>query len=285
MSCGIKNVGVVGAGQMGGGIAQVFAEAGFDVHLFDVAESSLEKTRAVMSKSLSKLAEKGKLQGDVETILKRLSTTTNLSDLATCQFVVEAVPENVQLKLKLFAELDSLLSSSAIIASNTSSISIDKLASATKRVPQIIGMHFMNPVPLMPCVEVIRAPKTSEQTFEITKDLIEDHLNKSMVVSTDKAGFIVNRILMPMINEAANALHEGVANREDIDAAMKLSCNFPMGPLTLADFIGLDTCVAILEVMQEGLSNIHYAPSPALVKLVQAGRTGRKVGHGFYDYK
>ncbi|MBI2342810.1 MAG: 3-hydroxybutyryl-CoA dehydrogenase [Deltaproteobacteria bacterium] len=279
----ITTVGVTGAGQMGGGIAQVFAQVGLTVHLHDVSEAALQRAQRGIRQSLDTLAEKGKLQGSPDAVISRIHLTTSLDPFQAAACVVEAAPEQVELKRSIFTSLDAVTLPSAILASNTSSIAIATLADATRRPAQVIGMHFMNPVPRMPCVEVIRARATSDATFAITSALVA-RLGKTMVVSQDRAGFIVNRILMPMINEAAHAFAEGVATRDDIDTAMKLSCNFPMGPLALADFIGLDTVVAILEVMQEGLAGAHYAPSPLLREYVAKGWTGRKGQRGFYEY-
>jgi 3-hydroxybutyryl-CoA dehydrogenase len=269
---------------MGSGIAQVFAQAGFHVVLQDVNELGLQKASLGMRKSLEKFAAKGKISpADVDSIVGRLKITMNLGDLSDVDVVIEAVTEDLKVKSQVFKSLDQILKTSAILASNTSSIAIGKLADATKRPGQVIGMHFMNPVPLMPCVEVIVADGTNDATFNTIKDLIAK-LGKTMVVSKDRAGFIVNRILMPMINEAAYAVQEKLASVQDIDTAMKLSCNFPMGPLTLADFIGLDTVVSILNVMQDGLSDPKFKPCPMLVEYVSKGWLGRKSGRGFYQY-
>lgn len=277
-------IGVIGAGQMGSGIAQVFAQSGFHVVLQDVNELGLQKAVLGMHKSLEKLAAKGKISpSDVDAIMTLLKTTTQLSEMADVDVVIEAVTEDLKVKSQVFKSLDAILKTGAILASNTSSIAIAKLADATKRPGQVIGMHFMNPVPLMPCVEVIVAEGTNDATFTTIKDLITK-LGKTMVVSKDRAGFIVNRILMPMINEAAYAVQENLASVQDIDTAMKLSCNFPMGPLTLADFIGLDTVVNILNVMQDGLTDPKFKPCPLLVDYVAKGWLGRKSGRGFYQY-
>jgi 3-hydroxybutyryl-CoA dehydrogenase len=279
----VATVGITGAGQMGAGIAQVFAQAGCAVIVHDPFASSLDTAQQTVRRSLQKLAEKGRLEGAADEIFGRMAWTSRLTDFAAADFVVEAAPENVALKQELFTQLDTITKPHVVLASNTSSIAIGRLAESTQRASQVIGMHFMNPVPLMPCVEVIRGEATHETTFGIVRDLVK-RLGKTMVVSQDRAGFIVNRILMPMINEAAYALHEGLATRDDIDTAMKLSCNFPMGPLTLADFIGLDTVVSILEVMNDGLPGKHYAPCPILQDYVAKGWTGRKSGRGFYAY-
>lgn len=277
-------IGIVGAGQMGAGIAQVFAQAGFHVLLQDVNEMGLHKAVQGIRGSLEKFAAKGKITaGDVESIMGLLKTTSQLSDFADVDVAIEAVTEDLKVKSQVFKSLDQTMKTSAIIASNTSSIAIGKLADMTKRPGQVIGMHFMNPVPLMPCVEVIMADGTTDATFNTIRGLVVK-LSKTMVVSKDRAGFIVNRILMPMINEAAYAVQENLASVQDIDTAMKLSCNFPMGPLTLADFIGLDTVVSILNVMQEGLVDPKFKPCPLLLEYVQKGWVGRKSGKGFYQY-
>lgn len=279
-----QKIGIIGAGQMGAGIAQVFVQSGFHVVLQDVNELGLQKAVLGMHKSLEKLAAKGKISpSDVDAIMNLLKTTTQLSEFADVDVVIEAVTEDLKVKSQVFKSLDPILKTGAIMASNTSSIAIAKLADATKRPGQVIGMHFMNPVPLMPCVEVIVAESTNDATFNTIKELIAK-LGKTMVVSKDRAGFIVNRILMPMINEAAYAVQEKLASVQDIDTAMKLSCNFPMGPLTLADFIGLDTVVSILNVMQEGLVDPKFKPCPLLVEYVGKGWLGRKSGKGFYQY-
>ncbi|MBI4366244.1 MAG: 3-hydroxybutyryl-CoA dehydrogenase [Deltaproteobacteria bacterium] len=284
MSRSIKNIAVIGAGQMGSGIAQVFAQAGYRVILQDAAQPQLDKAAANIRASLQKLCAKGKLtEAAAQAAGHALSTTTVIADCAAAECGVEAVTEQLAVKHEVLKALDAVLAPTAIIATNTSSIGIGQLGAVTHRPSQVIGMHFMNPVPLMPCVEVIRATATSEQTFQTIQQLIE-RLGKAMVVSKDRPGFIVNRILMPMINEAAYALQELLASREDIDAAMKLSCNFPMGPLALADFIGLDTVVGILEVMREGLGDAKFTPCPLLKDYMAQGRLGRKSGKGFYDY-
>lgn len=279
----IESVGVVGAGQMGNGIAQVLAQSGFRVTLMDVSEASLKKALATIEKSLGKLFEKGKLPEHPPVIMGRIKTTTQLSDFKTCDFAIEAVSENEELKKSIFRQLDEILPSHAILASNTSSLPITRLASATKRAGQFIGMHFMNPVPVMQLVEIIRGHSTSENTYQLTKSLSEK-AGKTTVCSQDYPGFIVNRILMPMINEAFYTLMEGIASPEDIDAGMKLGTNQPMGPLTLADFIGLDTCLAIMKVLHEGLGDSKYRPCPLLKKYVDAGDLGRKSGRGVYHY-
>ncbi len=279
-----QKIGIIGAGQMGAGIAQVFAQSGFHVVLQDVNEVGLHKAIGGIKSSLEKFAAKGKIStGDVSSIMDLIQITPSLEDLKDVDVVIEAVTEDLKVKSQVFKSLDQILKTTAILASNTSSIAIAKLAEMTKRPGQVIGMHFMNPVPLMPCVEVIVADGTNDATFNTIKDLIAK-LGKTMVVSKDRAGFIVNRILMPMINEAAYAVQEKLASVQDVDTAMKLSCNFPMGPLTLADFIGLDTVVNILNVMQEGLVDPKFKPCPLLTEYVQNGWLGRKSGKGFYQY-
>ncbi|MCA2961564.1 MAG: 3-hydroxybutyryl-CoA dehydrogenase [Silvanigrellales bacterium] len=279
----LRTVGVVGAGQMGGGIAQVLAQSGVNVVLSDVNPEGLKKALLTMDRSLGKLFEKGKLSEHPPAVLGRVKTTTSLSDLAGCDLVIEAVNESEELKTRIFKELDAVLPPHALLASNTSSLPITRLASTTKRADKFIGMHFMNPVPIMELVEIIRGHSTSDETYELTRSLAEK-MGKKTVCSQDFPGFIVNRILMPMINEAFYTLMEGIASPADIDAGMKLGTNQPMGPLTLADFIGLDTCLAIMKVLHEGLGDSKYRPCPLLRKYVEAGHLGRKTGRGVYAY-
>jgi 3-hydroxybutyryl-CoA dehydrogenase len=276
--------GVIGAGQMGAGIAQVAAMAGFDVVLRDIEERFLERGIGTITKSLEKFVEKGKLEATAkDAALARVKTTTRLEDFADCDLVVEAILENEGLKLELFRDLGRIVKPAGILASNTSSIPITKLATASGRPEQFIGMHFMNPVPLMALVEVIRGHLTSDATAHFVHDTTRA-MGKTPVECNDFPGFVSNRILMPMINEAIQCVMEGVGTPEAIDQIMKLGMNHPMGPLTLADFIGLDTCLAIMEVLQQGLGDDKYRASPLLRKMVQAGLLGRKSGRGFYTY-
>lgn len=280
----INKVAVLGAGQMGSGIAHVLAQQEYDVVLFDIDEAQLQKALAGINKNLERQAKKGLLDSaDIPEIVGRLGTTMAMEDLADCDLAIEAVTEKESLKLDIFKKLDEIVKPEAILASNTSSIPITRIAAVTKRPEKVIGMHFMNPVPVMQLVEVIRGLATNEETFGAIGSLV-CRLGKEMAVSADYPGFIVNRILIPMINEAAFALFEGVASAEDIDKGMKLGTNQPMGPLTLADFIGLDTCLSIMEVLYSGFKDSKYRPCPLLVKMVEAGRLGRKSGQGFYCY-
>ncbi len=282
----IKSVGVIGAGQMGNGIAQVAAQNGYQVLMMDVSGSSLEKGLATIASSCDRMIKKGTIM-DVQKkdLLSKIKITQKMIDLKDCDLVIEAATENIDLKLKIFKEIDEVVQAKALLVSNTSSISITKIAGVTKRPTQVAGMHFMNPVPLMKLVEGIRGLQTSDETFARVKDVAEK-MGKVFVESTkDMPGFIVNRILMPMINEAVYTLHEGIAEPAAIDEAMKLGTNQPMGPLTLADFIGLDTCLAIMNVLHEGLGDSKYRPCPLLVKYTEAGWLGRKTGRGFYTYE
>lgn len=278
-----QTLAVVGAGQMGSGIAQVAAMSGLKVTLVDAFPGAIEKAVARINESLAKLAKKGVLKEAPEAISARISATPTIENAHGVDFAIEAVNENEELKKEIFKKLDGLVKPGGVIASNTSSIPITRLAAVTKRPENVIGMHFMNPVPIMALVEVIRAIQTSDATYAATKALAEK-MGKTTIVAKDMPGFIVNRILIPMINEACYALHEGLGTVEDIDTGMKLGTNQPMGPLTLADFIGLDTVLAIAEVLHKGLGDSKYRPSPLLRQYVDAGWLGRKSGRGFYKY-
>ena len=280
----IKTIGVIGAGTMGNGIAQTFAQSGFSVILLDVAQPMLDRARGTIEASLGKFVEKGRLSAaDRDATLARLATTTTLDRLVEADYIVEAIVENADAKRALFTSLDAIATRDAILASNTSSISITSLGAATKRPDRVLGMHFMNPVPLMTLVELIRGQATSAESMTIASDLCRT-LGKTPVEAADYPGFIANRILMPMINEAIYAVMEGVGTPEAIDAVMKLGMNHPMGPLTLADFIGRDICLAILNVLHDGLGDPKYRPCPLLRRMVAAGHLGRKSGQGFYTY-
>jgi len=280
----IGKLGVIGAGQMGGGIAHVAAASGLAVTLVDVEDRFLEKGRTAIEKNLDREVARGKRTAEEKAAaLGRLSTTTRLEALADCDAVVEAIVENEAVKKELFGRLDRVAKSGAILASNTSSISITRLAAATRRPEAFIGMHFMNPVPVMQLVEVIRGIATSDATAAAV-DALARKMGKTPILCNDYPGFVSNRVLMPMLNEAIETLREGVATREAIDGIMKLGMNHPMGPLQLADFIGLDTCLSILRVLHDGFGDPKYRPSPLLVRMVDAGWLGRKSGKGFYEY-
>ncbi len=281
----INQVMVIGAGQMGAGIAQVFAQSGLNVKLNDMNEKALQKGIAGIEKRLQRAVDKGKLTADQQANAnERLTGSTDLNDASDCDLVIEAIVENMDVKTKVFQSLDTITPAHAILATNTSSLPITEIAAATSRPSQVIGMHFMNPVPVMKLVEIIRAIQTSDETYQTIEEMTET-LDKTPVEVSDFPGFAANRILMPMINEAIFALHEGVASVEDIDKVMKLGMNHPMGPLTLADFIGLDTCLYIMEVLHDGFGDSKYRPCPLLRQYVKAGWLGKKSGRGFYSYE
>ncbi|WP_404455931.1 3-hydroxybutyryl-CoA dehydrogenase [Virgibacillus necropolis] len=280
----IKKVMVIGAGQMGSGIAQVCAQAGFDVLLNDMNAEAIDKGLKRIEKLLTRAVEKERIsESDKTGTLNRLSPSSELKDAHDCDLVIEAVVENMDVKEKVFGELDRITPKHAILASNTSSLPITEIAAATNRPDQVIGMHFMNPVPVMKLVEIIRGLQTSDETYTAIKEMT-NKLSKVPVEVEDFPGFVANRILMPMINEAIYTVYEGVSSVEDVDTVMKLGMNHPMGPLTLADFIGLDTCLYIMEVLYEGFGDSKYRPCPLLRKYVKAGWLGKKSGRGFYQY-
>jgi 3-hydroxybutyryl-CoA dehydrogenase len=285
MAAVIKKVGVIGAGQMGNGIAHVAALAGFDVVLNDVSADRLKSGMATINGNLARqVSKKAVTEDDKNKAMARISLAEKLDDLADCDLVIETAVEKEEVKRRIFHDLCAILKPEAIVASDTSSISITRLAAATDRPERFIGIHFMNPVPLMELVELIRGIATDDSTFEASTEFVAK-LGKQVAVSEDFPAFIVNRILLPMINEAIYTLYEGVGNVEAIDAAMKLGAHHPMGPLELADFIGLDTCLSIMQVLHEGLADSKYRPCPLLVKYVEAGWLGRKTQRGFYDYR
>jgi 3-hydroxybutyryl-CoA dehydrogenase len=280
----VKRVAVVGGGTMGNGIAQTFATSGFEVELIDVKPEFVERALSTIGRNLDRVAKKQEWAADrAPAILQRIRGGVSLEAARECQVAIEAVSEDFALKRKVFEQLDQAARPEAILATNTSSISITEIAAITKRADRVIGMHFMNPVPVMPLVEIIRGLATSDATTALVSDLAQ-RLGKTPVEVNDYPGFVSNRILMPMINEAAYCLMEGVATREAIDTVMKLGMSHPMGPLALADLIGLDTCLSIMEVLHQGLGDDKYRPCPLLRKLARAGRLGRKSGHGFYEY-
>jgi len=280
----IRRIGVIGAGTMGNGIAQAFAQSGFEVRLIDAVPPALDRATATIEKSLGKFVEKGNLTAaNRDAAVARLSTGTDVAALADVDYIVEAIVEDAAAKRELFGRLDAITRPDVILSSNTSSISITTLGAATKRPDKVLGMHFMNPVPLMTLVELIRGQATSAESMQLASGLCIQ-LGKTAVEAADYPGFIANRILMPMINEAVYALMEGVGTAEAIDTVMKLGMNHPMGPLTLADFIGLDVCLAILQVLHDGLGDPKYRPCPLLRRMVAAGHLGRKSGRGFYAY-
>jgi 3-hydroxybutyryl-CoA dehydrogenase len=280
----IKKIGIVGAGQMGRGIAQVAAITGYNVELFDINQEGLDFGLNFIKKQLARGVEKGRMdQAGADKALAMINTSTELKSMSDCDLIIEAASENKNIKFDIFRNLDEIAKEGAILATNTSSISITEIAAVTKRPEMVCGMHFMNPVPVMKLVEGIKGLETSAETFN-TVAACAEKMGKVFVRANDMPGFAVNRILMPMINEAVFALHEGVATVEDIDIAMKLGTNQPMGPLTLADFIGLDTCLAIMNVLHEGLGDTKYRPCPLLKQYVAAGRLGKKTGQGFYSY-
>ena len=281
---GLSTIGIIGAGQMGSGIAQVAAQAGLNIVLTDISDEMVERGREGIERSLDRMIQRGRVKLDErDRVMRRIEVTSSLEDLAAADFVIEAVAENEDAKVELFRRLDGICPPSVIFASNTSSISITRMGARTSRADRFIGMHFMNPVPAMRLVEIIRGLATSAETYDTTRQLAE-RLGKETMTAEDFPGFIVNRILLPMLNEAIYTLYEGVGGVSDIDTAMKLGTNQPMGPLELADLIGLDTCLAIMEVMHRVFGDDKYRPCPLLKKYVDAGYLGRKAGRGFYQY-
>jgi len=285
MAQSIRKIGVIGAGQMGSGIAHVCALGGISVVLHDIAGARLKEALATINGNMARQVSRKRItEDDKQAALKRITTSEKLEGLADCDLVIEAATEKEDVKRKIFSELCTVLKPEALVASNTSSISITRLASATDRPEKFIGIHFMNPVPLMELVELIRGIATADATFETAKEFVSK-LGKTIAVAEDFPAFIVNRILLPMINEAIYTLYEGVGNVQAIDTAMRLGAHHPMGPLELADFIGLDTCLSVMQVLHEGLADSKYRPCPLLVKYVEAGWLGKKAGRGFYDYR
>ena len=281
----LERIGIIGAGQMGTGIAHVLALAGYDVVLDDINKDALGKALAIIEKNMQRQATKGVItEGAIKPALAHIRTTTSLDDLKDRELVIEAATEDEAIKKKIFQELSARLNDKAMVATNTSSISVTRLAAATDRPERFIGLHFMNPVPLMQLVEVIRGIATDDATFQAALEIVR-RVGKTAAYAEDFPAFIVNRIIMPMINEAVYTLYEGVGNVDAIDTAMRLGANHPMGPLQLADFIGLDTCLAVMQVLYEGLADSKYRPCPLMVKYVEAGWLGKKTGRGFYDYR
>lgn len=280
----ISNIGIVGAGTMGSGISQVAALTGYDIVMQDVSDEATSRGLGTIDKSLQRLVDREKISADAkDAAILKIRTTTNLSDLADCDLVIEAATENMDLKLDLFEEIDKVSHSETIIASNTSSLSLTKLASVSNRPDKVIGMHFFNPVPMMALVEIIRALQTSDDTFTRVDELTRE-LGKTPVSVKDSPGFVVNRMLVPMINEAVFILYEGIASADEIDAAMKLGAGHPMGPLALADMIGIDVCLYVMNILLEEFGDSKFRPSPLLKQMVDAGYLGRKSGKGFFDY-